>query len=102
MDHVEGRVRKVEDAVLLMHNDLKAIGKSTEKMSDALSKLTEIHTQQKILEERTELRHKELKDADKVLGERMDKVEGVQKKAAWTIVIIFLAGIGKLLMGDIK
>jgi len=99
---VEERFRRVEDTVLLMHGDLKNIDKNTKEMSKALTVLAEIHTQQRVLEERTELRHTETKASIKHIHERIDGIKADQKKGVWIILTMFLFGIGKLVMDGMK
>ena len=99
MEQVEEKIRKVEDTVLLMHGDLKNIDKNTKEMSKALTVLADLHTQHKVLEERTELRHKESKEQVKHIHERIDGIKADQKKGVWIVLGLVIAGVVNSVMG---
>ena len=109
-NEMEHRIRTVEDNVLLIHRDLKEMSTNVGRLASAMEKLTEIQFNQKLMEERMETRHAQLKKADTAIHERIDKVEekcvnptlieNASKGAAahgyilWTAKIIILGVLG--------
>ena len=98
---VEARIREVENAVLRMDSRLDNIDKNTTSMSEAISLLTAVHTHQKVLEERWEVRHAEAKQSHTVIHNRIDRIKANQNKGVWVVLTIFILGIGKLVMDGI-
>ena len=109
-NEMEHRIRTVEDNVMLIHRDLKEMSTNVGRLASAMEKLTEIQFNQKLMEERMETRHAQLKKADVTIHERIDKIEAkcpdanlieaASKGAAahgyilWTAKIIILGVLG--------
>jgi len=114
IDRLEKEVRVTQDSVLLIHKDLQQMSMAMTKMANSVEIMATLQTNQKVMEERCETRHTQLKEADKLLHSRIDdcnldiktlntKDESVAKEAskgsqAFTI-LVWVGGIfGSLLI----
>lgn len=72
IDKLEKEVRTTQDSVLLIHKDLQQISSAMTDLASSVKLMATIQTNQKVMEERCETRHSQLKEADKVLHARID------------------------------
>jgi peroxiredoxin family protein len=72
IDKLEKEVRITQDSVLLIHKDLQQMSVAMTKMATSMEVMATLQTNQKVMEERCETRHSQLKEADKVLHARID------------------------------
>jgi len=114
IDKLEKEVRVTQDSVLLIHKDLQQMSIAMTKMATSMEVMATLQTNQKVMEERCETRHAQLKEADKVLHARIDmcnvdikaantKDEGVAKEAskgsqAFTILVWAGGILGSLMI----
>lgn len=82
IDKLEKEVRIAQDSVLLIHKDLQQMNQAMTKMAGAVEVLANIQTNQKVMEERCETRHNQIKDNLKLLHNRIDKVETKDEEVA--------------------
>lgn len=104
IDKLEKEVRITQDSVLLIHKDLQQMNQAMTKMANSVELLASIQTNQKVMEERCETRHNQIKDNLKLLHNRVDKVEtkdeDVAKKAdKGSAAYTFLLWAGGILGG---
>lgn len=107
IEKLEKEVRVTQDSVLLIHKDLQQMNQAMTKMANSVEILATVQTHQKVMEERCETRHNQIKDNLKLLHNRIDRVETkdeeVSKKAdkgdtAYTIMVWAGGIIGSLML----
>ena len=107
IDKLEKEVRVTQDSVLLIHKDLQQMNQAMTKMANSVEILASIQTNQKVMEERCETRHNQMKDNIKLLHSRVDTVEkkdeDVSKKAdkgsvAYSVIVWAGGILGSLLL----
>jgi len=74
-DRFEKEIRTTQDSVLLIHKDLQQMNQAMTKMANSVEILANVQTNQKVMEERCETRHNQIKDNLQLLHTRIDKVE---------------------------
>lgn len=86
LDKLENGFDEMKQSVLLMGKDVHSLTESTKEIATSLKVLVDIQQNMKVLEERYETRHTQLKDADTVIHKRLDAIvkkdETVEKQAA--------------------
>lgn len=75
LDRLESGLRSTQDSILIMGKDIHSLTVSTQSIADSMSVLVKIEQNQAVMEERWETRHVQLKEADKLLHERVDDLE---------------------------
>lgn len=77
LDKLEDSLRKTQDSMLLMSKDVHQMNSSVESIAHSIRALVKIQQDLKILEERNEQRHIQLKEADKAIHNRIDGLETI-------------------------
>lgn len=110
IEKLEKEIRVTQDSVLLIHKDLQQMNQAMTKMANSVEILASIQTNQKVMEERCETRHNQIKDNLKLLQSRVDKVEEkdeeVARKAdkgntAYTIMVWAGGILGSLMLTSV-
>lgn len=108
LDKLENALRKTQDSMLLMSKDVHQMNQSISSMANSMELLAKVQQDVRIMEERNESRHIQLKEADKVLHKRIDSVSDLEAKAnngnrAYNIMVQiakwFGAGVATLILG---
>lgn len=85
LDRLEDGLRKTQDSMLLMSKDIHQMNQSIGQIASSMKTLVEVQQDMKLLDERYETRHTQLKDADKLLHSRLDTLSSakvdIEKKA---------------------
>lgn len=81
LDKLEDAVRKTQDSMLLMSKDVHQMNQSISSMAHSMELLTKVQQDIRVMEERNESRHIQLKEADKVLHKRIDSVSDLEAEA---------------------
>jgi hypothetical protein len=74
LDRLEDGLRQTQDSILLMGKDIHSLTKSTESIATSMEVLAVLQQDLKVMEERYENRHIDLKHADEVIHSRIDKL----------------------------
>ena len=85
LDKLEDSLRKTQDSMLLMSKDVHQMNMSINSIAKSIEVLVHIQQDLRVIEERNEQRHLQLKEADKVIHKRIDNLqvvveEGVKPK----------------------
>ena len=85
LDKLEDSLRKTQDSMLLMSKDVHQMNMSINSIAKSIEVLVHIQQDLRVIEERNEQRHLQLKEADKVIHRRLDNLqvvveEGVKPK----------------------
>lgn len=85
LDKLEDAIRKTQDSMLLMSKDVHQMNQSIGSMAQSLELLAKVQQDMRIMEERNETRHSQLKDADRLIHSRIDALskskETIETKA---------------------
>lgn len=101
LDKLENAIRKTQDSMLLMGKDMHQINQSVSSVANSMEALVKVQQDVRIMEERNETRHQQLREADTLLHKRVDKIEGNQSRVAWTIItIVIVAVMGIIIKGQ--
>lgn len=85
LDKLEDSLRKTQDSMLLMSKDVHQMNMSINSIAKSIEVLVHIQQDLRVIDERNEQRHLQLKEADKVIHRRLDNLqivveEGVKPK----------------------
>jgi hypothetical protein len=85
LDKLEDSLRKTQDSMLLMSKDVHQMNMSINSIAKSIEALVHIQQDLRVIDERNEQRHLQLKEADKVIHRRLDNLqivveEGVKPK----------------------
>ncbi len=85
LDKLEDSLRKTQDSMLLMSKDVHQMNMSINSIAKSIEALVHIQQDLRVIDERNEQRHLQLKEADKVIHKRIDNLqvvveEGVKPK----------------------
>ena len=72
LDKLEDAVRKTQDSMLLMSKDVHQMNQSISSMAHSMELLAKVQQDVRVMEERNESRHLQLKEADKLIHTRID------------------------------
>lgn len=79
LDKLEESVRKTQDSMLLMGKDIHQMNQNITSIASSMKALVEVQQNMRLTEERSEARHAQLKDADKLLHSRLDQLTANKK-----------------------
>jgi hypothetical protein len=82
IDKIEDALRKTQDSMLLMGKDVHSMNLSITSIAKSMETLVELQQNMKLMEERAETRHQQLKDADKTIHIRLDSLHSRISDAA--------------------
>lgn len=74
LEKLEESVRKTQDSMLLMGKDIHQMNLNITSIASSMKSLVEVQQDMKIMDERNENRHTQLKEADKILHKRLDSL----------------------------
>ena len=77
LDKLEDSLRKTQDSMLLMSKDVHQMNMSINSIAKSIEALVHIQQDLRVIEERNEQRHLQLKEADKVIHKRIDNLQAV-------------------------
>jgi hypothetical protein len=77
LDKLEDSLRKTQDSMLLMSKDVHQMNMSINSIAKSIEVLVHIQQDLRVIEERNEQRHLQLKEADKVIHKRIDNLQAV-------------------------
>ena len=77
LDKLEDSLRKTQDSMLLMSKDVHQMNMSINSIDKSIEVLVHIQQDLRVIEERNEQRHLQLKEADKVIHKRIDNLQAV-------------------------
>ncbi|MFA7597791.1 MAG: hypothetical protein WCX83_00210 [Candidatus Cloacimonas sp.] len=72
LDKLEDAIRKTQDSMLLMSKDVHQMNQSISSMANSIELLAKVQQDVRVMEERNESRHLQLKEADKLIHTRID------------------------------
>lgn len=110
MEKLEKDLRVTQDSVLLIHKDLQQMNQAMTKMASSVEILANLQTNQKVMEERYETRHNQIKSDINGLGNRVmlleSRDETITKKAdkgstAFSILVWGGSIMGTLMISSI-
>lgn len=76
---LEATVRDTQESILLMGRDMHQMSQNVTSIATSMKTLVQVQQDMKVQEERNESRHKQLRDADKVLHLRVDTIMEAKK-----------------------
>ena len=77
LDKLEDSLRKTQDSMLLMSKDVHQMNMSINSIAKSIEVLVHIQQDLRVIDERNEQRHLQLKEADKVIHKRIDNLQAV-------------------------
>ena len=77
LDKLEDSLRKTQDSMLLMSKDVHQMNMSINSIAKSIEALVHIQQDLRVIDERNEQRHLQLKEADKVIHKRIDNLQAV-------------------------
>jgi hypothetical protein len=77
LDKLEDSLRKTQDSMLLMSKDVHQMNMSINSIAKSIEALVHIQQDLRVIDERNEQRHLQLKEADKVIHRRIDNLQAV-------------------------
>ena len=77
LDKLEDSLRKTQDSMLLMSKDVHQMNMSINSIAKSIEALVHIQQDLRVIDERNEQRHLQLKEADKVIHRRLDNLQAV-------------------------
>jgi len=77
LDKLEDSLRKTQDSMLLMSKDVHQMNMSINGIAKSIEALVHIQQDLRVIDERNEQRHLQLKEADKVIHKRIDNLQAV-------------------------
>ena len=84
---MDDRLGKLEDKVSLLatnvtqfHSEMKQLTNALDRITISMDKMIEVQIDQRVFKEQCEQRHKDLKEMDKLLHARIDKVNAELEK----------------------
>ena len=77
LDKLEDSLRKTQDSMLLMSKDVHQMNMSINSIAKSIEALVHIQQDLRVIDERNEQRHLQLKEADKVIHKRIDNLQVV-------------------------
>ena len=80
LDRLEVGLRKIQDSYLIMSKDLHSMNESVKSIAHSLETLVVVQQDMKVMSEREENRHNQLKEADKVIHKRIDDLAEKRKE----------------------
>ena len=80
LDKLESSLRKTQDSMLLMSKDVHQMNQSINSIAKSIDALAHILQDLKVIDERNEQRHLQLKEADKVIHKRIDDLHNAKKE----------------------
>ena len=80
LDKLESSLRKTQDSMLLMSKDVHQMNQSINSIAESIEALVHIQQDLKVIDERNEQRHLQLKEADKVIHNRIDDLHNAKKE----------------------
>lgn len=82
LDKLENAIRKTQDSMLLMGKDMHQINQSVSSVAKSMEALVKVQQDVRIMEERNETRHQQLREADRLLHKRIDALASLSTKAS--------------------
>jgi len=112
LDKLENAIRNTQDSMLLMSKDVHQMNQSISSMAHSMELLAKVQQDVRVMEERNEARHHQLKEADKLIHTRIDSLHNLKTELllkanngdrAYSIIVQiarwFGGGIAALLLG---
>ncbi len=108
LGRLEDGLRQTQDSILLMGKDIHQMNLSITSIASSMKSLVEVQQDMKIMDERYETRHRQLKESDDLLHRRIDTLaktkDGIESKAdngnrAYNILLFMAKALGTLVVG---
>jgi nitrate reductase NapE component len=101
LDKLEKSVRDTQDNILLMGKDIHQMSLNITSIASSMKSLVEVQQNMKIMDERNETRHSQLKEADRTIHKRLDELVDSRTKAekglvAYNIILFIAKTIGSV------
>lgn len=102
---LEASVRQTQDSMLLMGKDIHQMSQNITSIASSMKALVEVQQDMKVMDERNDSRHSQLREADRLIHTRLDHLASFKKEieakaehgnTAYTIIIFIAKTLGSV------